>query len=193
MLQTALHYSHHLLKQVLQPGDYAIDGTIGNGNDTQLLAELVGESGHVYGFDIQAQALASTTQRLTDNGLTDRVTLSLAGHQNIAALLPETLQIKAAVFNLGYLPKSDKQIITLPATTKTALEACLVRLLPQGRIIIVAYYGHPGGQDELNTITRFCEQLPQEQYTVLQYQFINQKNQPPMLFCIEKKRRRSPK
>ncbi|MCZ1469243.1 SAM-dependent methyltransferase, partial [Enterococcus faecium] len=29
---------------------------------------------------------------------------------------------------------------------------------------------------------------PQETYNVLNYRFINQKNQPPILYCIEKKR-----
>lgn len=62
----------------------------------------------------------------------------------------------------------------------------LERLAPKGRIVIVAYYGHEGGAEELLTVRNYCEQLPQELYNVLNYQFINQKNQPPILFCIEK-------
>ncbi len=37
-------------------GDIVIDATMGNGHDTQFLAELVGENGHVYAFDIQESA-----------------------------------------------------------------------------------------------------------------------------------------
>ena len=42
MLQTALHFSHTLLTEILQPGDHAIDATMGNGYDTLFMAELVG-------------------------------------------------------------------------------------------------------------------------------------------------------
>lgn len=52
MLQTALHFSHQLLK-VVEPGDFVIDATMGNGHDTAFLAELVGPSGEVFAFDIQ--------------------------------------------------------------------------------------------------------------------------------------------
>ena len=41
MLQTALHFSHQLLKEVVEPGDFVIDATMGNGHDTAFLAELV--------------------------------------------------------------------------------------------------------------------------------------------------------
>ena len=30
--------------------------------------------------------------------------------------------LKAAIFNLGYLPSADKSVITLPATTIEAME-----------------------------------------------------------------------
>lgn len=187
MLQTALRFSHQLLKEVVSEGDIVIDGTMGNGHDTLLLAQLVGDSGHVYAFDIQKQALETTQQRLEESSLAQRVSLSAQGHQKIAETLPAATLIKAAIFNLGYLPQSDKQVITLPTTTQTALHACVERLVRKGRIIIVAYYGHPGGPEELATVTDFCQQLPQKDFNVLQYQFINQKNQPPILFCIEKK------
>ncbi len=85
------------------------------------------------------------------------------------------------------MPKGDKAIITLPDTTKTALEALLTRLVPKGRIILVCYYGHAGGEAELKEVHSFCQQLPQEAFNVLSYQFINQRNQPPILFCIERK------
>ena len=96
--------------------------------------------------------------------------------------------VHAAIFNLGYLPKSDKKIITLPETTEQALQALIQRIVPCGRIILVCYYGHEGGPEELEAVHRFCRQLPQAQFNVLSYQFINQRNQPPVLFCIERKK-----
>lgn len=187
MLLTAMRFSHQLLTEVLQPGDIAVDATMGNGHDTQLLAQLVGKTGHVYAFDVQKSAVEATTTRLSTAELLSQATLIHDGHQHVLKHLPETAQIKAAIFNLGYLPKSDKSIITLPETTRQALDALRSRLLPKGRIVIVAYYGHEGGAEELSTVRAYCEALPQEEYNVLTYQFINQKNQPPILFCIEKK------
>lgn len=53
MLPTAMRYSHTLLKEVLQPGQTAVDATMGNGFDTELLASLVGPTGQVFAFDIE--------------------------------------------------------------------------------------------------------------------------------------------
>lgn len=183
MLLTALRYSHQLLKDIVSEGDHVIDATMGNGNDTLFLADLVGSTGHVYGFDIQEQALRNTREKLTD--YTDRATLFLAGHETIEEKIPADQPIKAAIFNLGYLPKSDKQIITLPETTKQAMQAILKRLVSGGRMIVVIYYGHEGGESEKNEVIHFCQSLPQEQFRVLNYQFINQRNHPPILLCVE--------
>ncbi|MEI5994549.1 class I SAM-dependent methyltransferase [Candidatus Enterococcus mansonii] len=187
MLQTALHFSHTLLKEVIQEGDSVLDATMGNGNDTAFLADLVGESGRVYAFDIQEQALINTEKKLTELSLRKQTTLFHQGHETIETVISKETEITAAIFNLGYLPKSNKQIITKPATTKQALDALLSRLKAKGRIILVVYYGHVGGESELALVRDYCQALLQEEYNVLTYQFINQKNNPPILFCIEKK------
>ncbi|MFV0557251.1 MAG: tRNA (mnm(5)s(2)U34)-methyltransferase [Enterococcus sp.] len=187
MLNTSVRFSHLLLKECVQPGDTAIDATMGNGNDTCLLAELVGKTGQLYSFDIQELALNNTAARLHELALHQRVQLIHDGHQNLGNYLATDAPLKAAIFNLGYLPQSNKSIITLPETTKLALDECLARLVPRGRIIIVAYLGHVGGDLELTTVKNYCQALPQEQYNVLNYQFINQEKMPPVLFCIEKR------
>lgn len=174
MLQTALHFSH-ILKEIIQPGDQVIDATMGNGYDTLFMAELVGKTGHVYSFDIQNEALISTKEKLDAQVLTPRVSLLLQGHETMEKVIAVDQPIKAGIFNLRYLPKSDKSIITLPETTKTAMQALLKRLVVQGRMILVVYYGHAGGETELDMVQAFCQTLPQEQYNVLKYQFINQK------------------
>ncbi|ROY40389.1 methyltransferase domain-containing protein [Enterococcus casseliflavus] len=184
-----MRYSHTLLKEVLQPGQTAVDATMGNGFDTELLASLVGPTGQVFAFDIQEQALQATKKRLAEKELLAQVQLIHQGHETLAEVVSGP--VHAAIFNLGYLPKGDKAIITLPGTTKTALEALLTRLAPKGRIILVCYYGHAGGEAELKEVHSFCQQLPQEAFNVLSYQFINQRNQPPILFCIERKNHQS--
>ena len=67
------------------------------------------------------------------------------------------------------------------------MEEILKRLVPRGRMILVVYYGHEGGEKELDMVQDYCQSLPQEKYNVLKYQFINQKNNPPILYCVEKK------
>lgn len=187
MLQTALHFSHSLLSDVVTEGNVVVDATMGNGNDTAFLAQLVGSSGQVYAFDIQKKAVENTAEKITALGLSERVTLLNQGHETVSTILPKETPLTAAIFNLGYLPKSDKQIITKPDTTKQALDCLLSYLVPKGRIIVVVYYGHDGGKAELDLVQNYCQQLPQEIYNVLSYKFINQKNNPPILFCIEKK------
>lgn len=126
---------------------------------------------------------------MAEKELLAQVQLIHQGHETLADVVSGP--VHAAIFNLGYLPKGDKAIITLPDTTKTALEALLTRLAPKGRIILVCYYGHAGGEAELKEVHSFCQQLPQEAFNVLSYQFINQRNQPPILFCIERKNHQS--
>lgn len=187
MLKTALNYSHELLEEIIQPGDLVVDGTVGNGFDTLFLAKLVGPSGKVIGFDVQKQAINTTTEKLSAQELLPIVELHHQGHEALGTMLTEQDNIKAAIFNLGYLPNSDKSIITKSDTTLTALQALLTHLTPKGRIIIVIYYGHAGGLAEKEAVLDYVKEVPQADFNVLSYQFINQKNNPPILIAIEKK------
>lgn len=186
MLETAMRYSHTLLKECLHEGDCAIDATMGNGHDTLFLSQCVGENGKVIAFDVQPQAIEQTKQRLAENHC-HNVQCILDGHEHLSHYLAENEPIKAAIFNLGYLPKSDKTIITHSNTTIEALNALLQHLVPTGRIILVLYYGHEGGEEEKEAVLNFSQQLDQKQFNVLTYQFINQRNAPPICLCIEKK------
>lgn len=187
MLKRSLHYSHELLKEVIVPGDIVVDATMGNGNDTLFLAELVGKDGTVHAFDIQEQALENTALKLQEHNCNKQVSLHLTGHENLKQFIPINDPIKAAIFNLGYLPKSDKSIVTKEETTIKALEELLIRLTEKGRIVVVIYDGHDEGKIEKQKVLSFVQNLPQELYNVLNYQFVNQRNNPPSLICIEKK------
>ena len=69
--------AHRLLREKLQPGDQAIDATVGNGYDTLFLAEQVGPKGHVYGFDVQEIAIEKTRQRVAGR---ENITLRCLSH-----------------------------------------------------------------------------------------------------------------
>lgn len=186
-LPNALAYSHVLLQDCIYPGATVVDATVGNGHDTLFLAQLVGPTGSVIGFDIQAAALARTQTQLTLTGQTDRVTLHHTGHQHVADYLTADTVVAAAIFNLGYLPGGDKATITHAETTLAAVQALLPHLPRGGRLVLVVYAGHPGGQAEATAVRDFCVHLPQKSYQVLQYGFINQVHQPPYLLAIEKR------
>ncbi|MGX6978474.1 class I SAM-dependent methyltransferase [Vagococcus elongatus] len=191
MLVSALKFGHQLLAEVIVSGDTVVDATVGNGYDTLFLAKLVGKQGKVIGFDIQPQAIEITKQKLLEQHLSCQTRLYLKGHEKIQDVLTNEERIKGAVFNLGYLPKGDKQIITQGKTTITALSTLMDHLEKGGRIVMVIYYGHPGGEQEKETVLDFVKAIPQEEFNVLNYQFINQKNSPPILICIEKKLRKN--
>ena len=174
-----LQMAHAFLEEVVTDEDIVVDATMGNGHDTLFLARLAKK---VYAFDIQEQAVEQTTKRLAEAKL-DNVELLLTGHENVDQYVES---IKAAIFNLGYLPSADKTVITQPHTTIQALEKLCQRLVAGGRIAIMIYYGHAGGDVERDAVLDFVSQLPQHEFTVALYKTINQINQPPFLVMIEK-------
>lgn len=187
MLENALHYSRTLLKNSLILGDSVIDATVGNGNDTVLLATLVGPNGIVYGFDLQEQAIKKTEEKLLLTGLSNQVKLFHQGHETLGTVLPKNTLIAGAIFNLGYLPNGDKTVITTGETTLIAVNEILPRLRKGGLLLLVVYYGHEGGKKEKDQVLSFVQTLSQNDFTVLRYDFLNQKNDPPFLIAIEKK------
>lgn len=189
VLKRVLDFSKLLAKEVLRPGDIAIDGTTGNGHDTVFLAQCVGESGTVYGFDIQALAIERTRRRLQEAHI-ENVKLIADGHEHLDRYIaPEHRgHIRCAMFNLGYLPHSDKQITTTGKTTIAAIQALFPLLAPHGLIILVVYTGHAEGKKEKEDLLAYLKTLDQRKAQVLCYRFINQKNDAPFVLAIEKLR-----
>jgi len=148
-----------LASEVLNSGDIAIDATAGKGRDTAFLAQTVGPTGWVHSFDIQPDAINSTRNLLEVSGLINRVTLHERSHAELTESLPDSHRgkIAVAIFNLGYLPGSDQKIITQPESTAIALESALTELKSGGRLICVAYTGHPGGKEESDVVQTFAE------------------------------------
>ncbi|UOQ46094.1 methyltransferase domain-containing protein [Halobacillus salinarum] len=184
-----LEYAHDLLKNTISKGDIVIDGTCGNGHDTAFLAQLVGSEGFVYGFDLQSQAITNTSSRVAQHGMDNRVELFHTSHSNLNKLIAEEHKgkIQGAIYNLGYLPGSDKTVITTPEETVSSLQQLIELLNHGGMAVVVVYHGHPGGEEEKHAVVSFAESLNQTHYEVLKYQFINQQNSPPFILAIEKK------
>lgn len=187
VLKRVLDYSKYLAEQVVKPGDIVIDCTCGNGHDTLFLANLVGKTGYVYGFDVQEIAIERTEERLTMANIY-QVELILDGHEHLDRYIKPQHRgkIKCAMFNLGYLPNSNKEVTTSGETTIQAIESLLPLLAQHGLIILVVYSGHEEGQREKDLLLHYLKTLDQKQAHVLKYQFVNQQNNAPFVLAIEK-------
>lgn len=183
-LVNTLKISNDIMDKHVQEGDIVLDCTVGNGNDTLRLAKLVGDKGKVYGFDIQEVALDITSKLLTCENLDNRVELIRDSHENIDLYINNKLDF--IIYNLGYLPKGDKNIKTKSSSTLISLKKSLELLNKNGIILITSYIGHEGGLDEKDAIEELLLELNQKDYNVIKYNFINQKNYPPILYGVEK-------
>lgn len=188
ILQRILDYSHILMKQAVNKGDLVIDGTCGNGHDTLFLAELVGAEGHVYAFDIQSEAVRKTRDRLSEEKALDQTTVIHDSHGKVTDYISEKHigSVQAAIFNLGYLPGSDKSVVTTPDETIASVTNVLSALKKGGLVVLVVYHGHPGGSEEKDALLDYVTSLNHKEYHVLNYGFINQKRTPPFILAIEK-------
>ena len=197
-LSRIIPWAHELLAEAITPGNLVVDLTAGRGQDTLALWQMVGNPGQVVAFDIQTNALEVTQQRLLAAGAAVRI-----NHQNP---LPVTIQPgvdlvgichsryaevistapAAIIANLGYLPGGDQQLITRPETTLTALNQALESLVVGGRMAVVVYPGHAGGQNEATLVGGFFSDLDNRFFDVLQLSLCN-RHQAPGLFVVEKR------
>ena len=183
-LRGPVAFTQMLLSQFLKNGDLAVDATCGNGHDTLLLAELCGSNGHVWGFDIQREAIAATGRRLENAGLAGRVTLMQTGHEELHRHVEGPL--KAVCFNLGYLPGGDREIITRPDTTVAALGHAVHQLAPGGIVAITVYSRHPRGCDEKNAVESWSAGLAPQEYHCWRVGQLNVPSDAPFGIVIQK-------
>ncbi len=183
-LKSARYLAADALRAAVRPGDAVTDATMGNGHDTLLLCELVGDTGRVYAFDVQSQAVESTRKRLTEAGLSDRARLFLMGHERMGEVVQEPLS--AVVFNLGWLPGGDHAVTTRWETTQKALDAALALLKPMGLLLICAYPGHEEGERERRELTAYLSTLPPQRFNVLHQRFLNAGPGAPECFIAQK-------
>lgn len=132
----------------------AIDATCGNGHDTIYLSKYYKK---VYSFDIQELAIKRTKQKLY---YIDNVELHIEDFNNIP-----NYEVKAdlIVFNLGFLPGSNRKVKTQDYTPEKAIRNCYDLLNDEGIMVICSYRAHDGGMDEYNKIV---EEIKDLNYTV---------------------------
>lgn len=167
----------NIINSFITEKDVAIDATLGNGYDTTFLAENFKK---VYAFDVQNEAILNYKDKNIEN-----VSLILDSHENFDKYIKES--VNCIVYNLGYLPGSDKIITTKKESTLKSLESGLNLLASNGLMIIALYSGHEEGKEEKEAVLSYCKSLSKKRYGVIYQQFLNRTNNPPALVVIEKK------
>jgi methylase of polypeptide subunit release factors len=130
-------------KNLLKPIDNVIDATCGNGLDSLFLKKLI-YKGKLFCLDIQKKALENTHFLLKKENVDFKnIFLIKKSHEDFS-YIPKT-PVKLIVYNLGYLPKSDKTITTKTKTTLKSIKNTLNLIEKDGGISITCYPGHLEG------------------------------------------------
>lgn len=179
------NWCHQGLKSHLAPDGLYIDATMGNGHDTLFLCRLAGETGKVYAFDIQSEALKNTENLLIQNEMKERATLILDSHARMEHYF-EPNSIDGICFNFGYLPGGDHQKATRPDTSVSAVRQGLNLLKKDGVMSLCIYSGKDTGFAEKETLLEYIKGLDSREYVVIVSTYYNRSNNPPIPVLIFK-------
>lgn len=174
----------YFLQAHLHPGSHACDFTMGNGHDTLWLANAVGNTGHVDAFDIQPEAVAHTKARLAAADVLDRCRLICDSHARVCDYVKEPFD--AGVFNLGWLPGSDKTITTCRESTLPAVQNALSLVAPGGILLVAVYPGHSEGAAEGEALLSYFSAISRFSFSISRLQIVNAPD-APYFFAAERK------
>jgi hypothetical protein len=138
----------------------------------------------VIGFDVQEIAVERSRARWASSGGDCEAEFHAVGHERMGESVSG--DVAAVMFNLGYLPGGDKSVITQVETTLLALAMAVELLRPGGVVTVVCYPGHDGGAEEAAAVLEWAKGLEQDDFAVVRYGFLNQRNAPPYLVAVEK-------
>lgn len=178
-------WCHHFIREHVKEGDICIDATAGNGKDTKLLCELVGEAGRVFAFDIQEQAVENTKKRLESVGLLNRAMVLQESHEKMAEYAKPN-SVSCIVFNFGYLPGGDHRLATKKDSSLFAIREGLCLLKKGGIMNLCVYSGGDSGFEERDAILEEVKKLDTKQYLVIVSSYYNRPNNPPIPILIIK-------
>ena len=140
MLESKLVKRTHELMLKPENKSVAIDATIGNGYDTLFLANYYEK---VIGIDIQPLAIKRSKEKTSN---LNNVEIYLNDFNNIADYKYANL----IIFNLGFLPGSNRKIKTQDYTSYKAILNAYSIL--DGLMLIACYIQHDGGYQEYLSI-----------------------------------------
>ncbi|MDX8430554.1 MAG: class I SAM-dependent methyltransferase [Candidatus Algichlamydia australiensis] len=175
LFRSHIDLAHDFWKKVLQPGDIAIDATCGNGNDSLFLAQLIAPTGQLHCIDLQKEAIENTRSKL-------KFFLSNTHFYHGSHIVLPPVSPKIIVYNLGYLPGSDKSVTTMTASTLASIENALQIIRPGGLISITCYPGHSEGAVEEKSISNFVSSISKNKYTSTSIEWKNRLKSPSLIF-----------
>jgi len=191
-----LRVNHSLIRNVVRPGDVAIDATCGNGWDSLYLARLLfpHARSRLVCIDLQEESIKATRERLSGFVETEGVGHIEFIHGCHSSSFPSDLQpgsVSAYLMNLGYLPGSDsnKRLTTRAQTTLSALQIALPLLRNDGLATIMAYRHDEEAEAELESLRNFASGLDLRLWDVNAHQGL-QASAPatgPVLFSIRRR------
>ncbi len=168
----------------IKPGGAAVDFTMGNGHDTLWLSRAMGADSRVYAFDVQQAALDNTGKLLKTENAPENYKLILDSHHNVKKYVREPICV--GLFNLGWLPGSDRSVTTMRDTTLMAVKSAIELMDDDAGILIAVYPGHEEGRLEGEELELFLGTLSNKQFCVTKMRIINSPKAPYFLL-LEKK------
>ena len=175
----------NLIRQHVKEGDLCIDATMGNGNDTLLLSQLCGNTGHVLAFDIQEIALSHTKALLEKENAAHNYELHLDSHVNMEKYV-KPMSVSCIVFNFGYLPGGDHTLSTKAPASIQALTSSLTLLKKEGILMLCIYSGGDSGFEERDALLKWLKELDPKKYLVIRTDYYNRPNNPPIPVLVVK-------
>ncbi len=160
-------FAHQILAQCKHP-KIAIDMTAGNGYDTLFLSQIAQS---VFAFDIQDLAIERTRQLLQVHQV-QNVKVIKESHDLFDIYVNQ--EVDLVIYNLGYLPHSDKQTKTKANIVLQSLQKVL-DFLRVGGIIAIVVYLHDREED--TRIGDYVSTLSSD-FDVMKYSVLNKKDSP---------------
>lgn len=169
--------SHFIITNYLENKNIAIDGTLGNGFDTDFLSNNFEK---VFSFEIQKEACDSYISRKINN-----VEVINDSHHLFKDYIKTN--VDCIMYNLGFLPGGDKCVTTMHKTSLKSIQDGLEILNSGGIMTICIYKGHDEGKLEETCIINYLTSLPKNKFGVMSHSYLNRAENAPMLVVIEKK------
>ena len=183
MFNNVVEIANNYINQIVKEGSITVDATCGNGHDTLHLSSLVGESGKVYGFDIQQKAVENTLTLLKDSAKYKNYEVHCCSHENVLSYVNE--KIDFAVFNLGYLPNADKSIVTKASSTIKCLEDIISHLSKKNTVIMLLAYLKHDNSMEYKEVKTYLNELDVKKYNVVEICHFARHEDSPKILIVE--------
>ncbi len=187
LFKGAVELFHRLLPDLIEDGDAVVDATCGNGKDSVVLARVLCQkkSTSLHCIDIQEQAVEHTKTLLLREvpDFFEHVRFYVGSHETLPSV--GSPGPKLILYNLGWLPGSDKTVTTRVSSTLISVTRALELLRPGGVVNITCYPGHKEGEEEERALTLLSDSLDPKRWNCTFARTTN-RHRAPSLLCIQK-------